>query len=321
MNAPLLQVHGLDLILPGGRQVLRGLDFDIAVAGRLGLVGESGSGKSLTAAALIGLPPPGARLRAEQLRYHQRDLLKLGSGARRRLRGRDIALVSQNGGNALNPVRRIGDQVGATLRRLRDLSTRQAMQRGLDWFERLGLADAERCWQAFPHQLSGGQNNRVVLAMALACEPRLLIADEPTAALDTVSRAHLTAALRDASRQSGMALLLITHDLALVAECVDDVALIYAGQIVESGPATQVLAAPRHPYSQALTALRLDRLPGANRRATLPGLPPLPGQWPAGCAFHPRCGQRLACCSDRVPQPWTFQQQTTRCHLAHLATG
>lgn len=321
MSEPLLQVRGLSISLRGAAHVVDGLDLSIAAGARLGLVGESGCGKSLTACALIGLPPRGARVRAEQLQFGDRKLLKLGSGGWRGLRGREIALLPQNGGQALNPVRRVGDQIITVLRRLRGLSKPAAQQRGLDWFARLGLADAERCWRAFPHELSGGQNSRVLLAMALACKPKLLIADEPTAALDTVTQTQVMAALQHAQRETGIALLLISHDLGLVANCVDELAVMYAGQIVETGPAATLLTSPRHPYTQALLASRIGAQTPGERAAALPGLPPPAGQRPGGCAFHPRCRQRLARCHDRIPEALAVDGQMLRCHLAALPLG
>ncbi len=291
----LLEIADLAVAVPGGRAV-DGASLGLDGGEVLGLMGESGAGKSLTGAAAIGLLPPAARLASGTIRFAGTAVEALPEAGWRRLRGRRISAVFQDPLTALDPLRRVGAQLAETLR------VHGAPGTVAGWLDAVGLpAAGARAW---PHELSGGMRQRVALALALAPRPALLIADEPTTALDVPLRAQLARLLRDLAARQGTAVLLISHDLRTVAAAADRVAVMYAGRIVEQGPAALVLRRPAHPYVAALFAA----LPGvAARPARLPaiaGAMPPPGAVPGGCAFHPRCARASArCAAERPPQP------------------
>ncbi len=289
---------------------LRGLNFTLERGQTLGLIGESGCGKSLTALALMGLLPEGARLQGA-LHFDGQDLAQLDEPAWCRLRGRRIAMVFQEPMTALNPLHTIGRQVAEPLRLHLGLSAAEARARALALLERVQLPQAAQRLDAYPHQLSGGQRQRVVIAIALACGPALLVADEPTTALDATLQHEVLQLLLRLVQEDGMALLLISHDLALMARSVQRLAVMYAGRFVEQGDTAQVLANPAHPYTQGLLAARPRLGAGHSRRgragdvaplATIPGRVPGLHEMPPGCAFAPRCAQAGDACRSAVPQ-------------------
>ena len=301
---PLLDARGLRVELGARARPLRVVDrVDLLLEpGRvLGLVGESGSGKSVTALALMGLLGPGARVRADSLRFDGQELLGISAARRRRHNGRDMAMVFQEPMSSLNPCYTIGWQLDEMLRLHGRASRRQRRELAEQLLARVGIAAPGERLKAYPHQLSGGMSQRVMIAMALAGHPRLLIADEPTTALDVTVQAQIVELLLDLQRQRGMALLLISHDLGLVASAADQVAVMYAGRVVELAAASQIFHRPRHPYTAALLDALPERAHAGARLRALPGTMPTPGRLPGGCAFHPRCSQAREACTRASP--------------------
>jgi peptide/nickel transport system ATP-binding protein len=313
MAEALLAVEGLRVGLArGGRSVpaVDGVSFEIGAGRALGLVGESGSGKSLTALALLQLlPQPPSRLDGGSIRFRGEELVGAAPTRLRGFRGLEAGMVFQDPMTALNPVLTLGDQLEEPLRCRRGLGQREASAAAVEALRSVGLPSPERRARAYPHQLSGGMRQRALIALALCCDPALLIADEPTTALDVTVQAQILALLDRERRRRGMALLLISHDLGVVAKICDEVAVMYAGRIVERGPVSAVFAAPAHPYTAGLlrsvAALDLDQ---PSRRGS--PLPVIPGMVPAaerlgeaGCQFRDRCGFADAAC-EQTPG-WT----------------
>ncbi len=300
LNIRQLQVHF------GPFAAVGGVDLQLDAGALLAVVGESGSGKSLSMLALMGLVDPPGRVQAQQMEFDGQDLRQASPRERRRLIGRDIAMVFQDATNSLNPSQRVGDQLREVLRTHLGLKGAALEARVLELFEQVEIPDPARRLRAYPHELSGGLNQRVMIAMAIACGPRLLIADEPTTALDVTIQAQVMALLRRLQAQQGMALLLITHDLAVVSEMAQGVphhiAVMYAGQVVETGRAQRLFSAPRHPYTAALLAALPESNPGGNRLAALPGVVPGQHNRPQGCLFAPRCAQAQARCHAERPE-------------------
>lgn len=299
---PLLSVRGLKTWLrtPAGIvQAVDGVDFELDEGRTLGIVGESGSGKSVLARSLMGLNPAASEIRAAgQVMYRGRDLRQLDEHDMRALRGREIAMVFQDPMTCLNPVLTIGEQLAQPLRLHLGMTRRQAAGRVLELLNAVGIpAPADRV-RHYPHQLSGGQRQRVMIALALSCDPHLLIADEPTTALDVTVQRQILELLRELQAQRRMAMILITHDLGVVADMADAIAVMYAGQVVERGPAAALLGRPRMRYTQALLqcAPSLDSIPGAEL-ASIPGRPPSLIGPPAGCRFAARCAFADAACA------------------------
>jgi len=291
-KAPLLEIKDLAISFGSGEsqtQVTRGIEFSLQAGETLGIVGESGSGKSITALALMGLLPPQAKVHAQSLRFMGGDMLAYTRRQWRNLRGPGIAMVFQDPMTCLNPLMTCGEQVAEALRLHRAMNGKQAKVAALSLFEEMGLPEAERRYKRFPHELSGGQRQRVMIAMALACRPKLLIADEPTTALDVTVQAQILALLRGGQKKEGMGLILITHDLGLVRECVESVIVMYAGRMVERGPVSEVLQKPFHPYTRGLLASIPDPDHPRQRLTAIPGTVPSPRDFVPGCRFHPRC--------------------------------
>jgi peptide/nickel transport system ATP-binding protein len=301
----LLDVRDLRVTLAtaqGPADALRGVSFTLERGATLGLIGESGCGKSMTALALMGLLPEGARV-SGSMRFEGRELATLDEDALCALRGDRIAMVFQEPMTALNPLHRIGRQIAEPLRLHRGMDAAAARTEALRLMERVQLPSARSRLDAYPHQLSGGQRQRVVIAIALACGPELLIADEPTTALDTTVQRDVLDLLDELRRDSGMALLLISHNLDVMASRVDRLAVMYGGSIVESGPTQAVFERRAHPYTRGLFAAR-PRL-GTDRRvplATIAGRVPALHEMPAGCAFADRCALAIADCRAAFPE-------------------
>jgi oligopeptide/dipeptide ABC transporter ATP-binding protein len=302
--ASLLAVDELSVSLAGPDgplPVLTDVSFTLARGGSLALVGESGCGKTMTALSLMGLLPPGARV-CGSIRWEGEELLTLSEAERRRLRGRHLGMVFQEPQASLDPVQNAGEHVAEVLRYHRRLSRREAWREAVNLLEEVRLPDAEIRARSYAHQLSGGMRQRVMLAAALAADPALLIADEPTTALDVTVQARIVGLLGELRRRRGMALLFITHDLALVGELADELAVLYAGRLVEQGPAARVLARPAHPYTRALVRALPELWPEDGPSPELPGLPPAPGEPIAGCPFAPRCAYVRPICRRHFPQ-------------------
>ncbi len=304
--AALLEVRDLSVEFGTDDGTVRAVDgVGLAVeAGRtLAVVGESGSGKSVTALSILRLiPSPPGRIAGGRIVFRGRDLLGLSGAQMRAVRGNDIAMVFQDPMTALNPVLTIGVQIMEPLRLHQGLGRAAARGRAGELLREVGVGDAERRLDDYPHRLSGGQRQRVMIAMALACRPALLIADEPTTALDVTVQAQILDLMQEQQRALGSGILLISHDLGVVARMADRVAVMYAGRIVEEGPAEAVFATPKHPYTWGL----LDSIPrldgGRGRRLVpIPGHPPSLIQPPSGCPFHPRCRARRPQCAEAVP--------------------
>jgi oligopeptide transport system ATP-binding protein len=297
---PLLAVAGLTVDY-GPLRAVDGVDLDLAAGGRLGLIGESGSGKSQVLLAIIGLLAGGARA-AGSVRLAGREILNAPEPLLDRLRGPALAMVFQDPLTSLNPYLTVGRQLTEALARHQGLGRHAARAAAAQMLERVRIPSPRARLSAYPHQLSGGMRQRVMLAMALLCRPALLLADEPTTALDTTSQAQVLDLLDELTGSLGAALLLVTHDLGIVAGSCDRVAVLYAGRVVETGPVAAIFAAPRHPYTRGLldSVPRLDG-PGKGLSAAIPGQPPAAGPPARGCAFAPRCPRRLPACAELRP--------------------
>ena len=305
MSAPLLEVRGLVTEFATRAGVLRAVDgvsFSIDAGETLALVGESGCGKSVTAFSLMRLiaQPPG-RIAGGEVLLEGRDLLKLPESAMRAVRGERMAMIFQEPMTSLNPVMTVGEQIVEAIRQHRAVTRRTARDRAVALLEEVRIPDAARRFGEYPHRLSGGMRQRVMIAMALSCEPRLLIADEPTTALDVTIQAQVLDLIDTLKARLGMAVLLITHDLGVVAQHARRVAVMYAGRIVEEADVAGLFAAPRHPYTEGLLA-SIPR-PGAveRRLREIPGLVPSLAEMPSGCAFAPRCVRALPLCAAERP--------------------
>jgi peptide/nickel transport system ATP-binding protein len=300
---PMLQVRQLTTALGArGPEILSSVDLSLGSGEVLGVVGESGSGKSMLALSIMGLLPEAIAVRAGQVLLQGRDLLTLPAPQMRALRGKDIAMIFQEPMTSLNPVMRVGQQIGEVLRWHLDMQGEAAREEGIALLRRVEMPDPQRQIDAYPHELSGGMRQRVMIAMALAGRPKLLIADEPTTALDVTIQAQILDLLQGLRREMGMALVLITHDLGVVSETCERVAVMYAGRIVEEAASGQIFAHPAHPYTQGLLGA-LPPLDGERRPLmAIPGGVPEPWAMPPGCAFAPRCPHARAACLQAVPE-------------------
>jgi len=313
-----LSVRGLVVEIPTRAGVVRpvdGVSFDIAAGEILGVVGESGAGKSMTGAAVIGLIDPPGRIAGGAVWLDGARIDDLGSEALRRLRGKRIGMIFQDPLTALNPLLRIGDQLTETILTHLRVSPAEARARAVAALAEVGVPGAAQRIDSYPHAFSGGMRQRVVIALALAAEPDLVIADEPTTALDVSVQAQITALLRRLCRQRGAAVMLITHDMGVIAETADRVAVLYAGRLAEIGPVRGVIATPRHPYTAGLMAATPSATgPGARLRQ-IPGAMPRLDAIPQGCAFHPRCPHVMARCKTEAPPPFPTEGGAAACWL------
>ncbi|GAA5068950.1 ABC transporter ATP-binding protein [Thermocatellispora tengchongensis] len=293
-----------------------GVSFTVSAGETVAVVGESGSGKSVMSLAVLGLLAPGGSAAGSVL-LRGEELVGADAERLRRLRGADIAMIFQNPMSSLDPLFTIGDQVAEALRAHRPMPRRAARTRAVELLREVGLPDPERRMRAYPHELSGGQQQRVMVAIALTCEPALIIADEPTTALDVTVEAQILDLLRRMRRDHGTALLLITHDMAVVAEMADRVVVMYAGRVVEHGPVAEVLRAPRNPYTQALIAsIPTPATPRDRPMAAIPGSVPTPAAAPPGCRFHPRCPSAQDRCAEEEPPLYDLgARRASRCWL------
>jgi len=304
-RAPLLEIHDLAVTFTGSDGIARavdGIDLTVEEGETVGLVGESGCGKSVTALAILRLvEPPGYIAHGSSVRLGGRDLLALGAKEIREVRGNHVALVFQEPLSALNPVLTIGDQIAEAIRAHQTVSRSTARWRAVEMLAAVGIPDADRRAAGYAHQLSGGMRQRVLLAMALACRPQLLLADEPTTALDVTIQAGILELLDDLQRKLGMAVLLITHNLGIVAERTHRVYVMYAGQIVEEAATDRLFAAPAHPYTEGLLAAIPSLEERRDRLQAIAGQVPPATAWPEGCRFHPRCPHAWSKCGTEMP--------------------
>ena len=307
-GTPVLEVADLNVSFGVGAdsvQVVRDLSFSVGSGEVFAVIGESGSGKSTMAQAVMGLLPGNARTDGRILLAGQ-PIHTLGAAARRRLGGERMALISQDALAALNPCTTVGFQIAETLMVHRGVSRRAAMQRAVELLTLTGIPSPEERAHRYPHEFSGGMRQRALIAMALALEPDILVADEPTTALDATIKAQILQLLMRLKSELGMAVLIVTHDMGVVARMADRMLVMYAGRAVETGPVVDVFDAPAHPYTRALLKAmpRLDR-PGQALRA-IAGAPPTPQAMPSGCPFHPRCPVSIDRCAQELPQPIRF---------------
>jgi peptide/nickel transport system ATP-binding protein len=319
----LLSVRNLRVEIPTRRATLVAVDdisFDIDEGEVLGVVGESGAGKSITGSAVIGLIDPPGRVAGGEIVFAGRRIDNLAPEAMRHLRGRDIGAVFQDPLTSLNPLLTVGRQLAQTIAAHLDMSPSEAWARALRLLTEVGIPAAKERLDSYPHELSGGMRQRVVLALAFCCEPRLIIADEPTTALDVSVQAQVIDLFRRMCRERGTAVMLITHDMGVIAETADRIAVMYAGRLVEIGPAQAVLKAPTHPYTRGLMA----SIPTMKRRTAellqIEGSMPRLNAIPPGCAFHPRCLERLARCSHDRPDMTDADGRSVACWLVGEAS-
>ena len=313
----LLEIENLSVEFPSRSSVLHaveGVSLSLDAGDVLGIVGESGSGKSVTMMALMDLVPYPGRVTASKMRFDGHDLLGLSTKERNRLTGKDVAMIFQEPTTSLNPCFSVGFQLAETLRVHLGMDSKAAKRRSIELLEQVGISDPETRLKAYPHQLSGGMNQRVMIAMAIACNPKLLIADEPTTALDVTIQAQILDLLRSLQRERGMALVLITHNMGVVSDMAQRVAVMYAGEIMEEQPAQALFQRPRHPYTEALMAALPERSDGSARLATIPGMVPGLYDRPAGCLFAPRCSYADDDCRNQRPGLVNGLQAVVRCH-------
>jgi dipeptide transport system ATP-binding protein len=316
---PLLEIENLSVEFPAKHGVMHAVDgvsLKLEAGDVLGIVGESGSGKSVTMMALMGLVAYPGRIKADKLRFDGHDLLALTPRQRSQLTGKDLAMIFQDPTTSLNPCFTVGFQLAETLKLHLGMDKKAAHRRSIELLEQVGIPAPERRLKAFPHQMSGGMNQRVMIAMAIACNPKLLIADEPTTALDVTIQAQILDLLRGLQKERGMALVLITHNMGVVSEMAQRVAVMYAGQIMEERRAHDLFRRPQHPYSEALMAALPERSDGASRLATIPGMVPGLYDRPSGCLFAPRCSYAAEHCRAERPALRAWQDGMVRCHYA-----
>ena len=316
---PLLSVRDLMVQFPNRRGVLtaiQDISFDLMPGEILGVVGESGAGKSMTGNAIIGLLEPPGRIVKGEILLEGKNLAALSQQAMRRIRGRDIGAIFQDPLTSLNPLYTVGDMLVETILTHLPLSRAEAQTRALDMLSEVGIPAPHERIGHYPHQFSGGMRQRVVIALALCANPKLVIADEPTTALDVSVQAQIINLLKRLSKEHGTAVILITHDMGVIAETADRVCVMYAGRIVEIGPVRQIISAPRHPYTVGLMAAIPKIGSGADKLIQIEGVMPRLDGIPAGCAFNPRCPQKIEACTRTVPPMIAVaDNQLAACHL------
>ncbi len=322
---PLLSVRHLSTSFATDAGIARAVDdvsFDLEEGETLGLVGESGCGKTVTALSILRLiaEPPGEYGKQSRIEYEGVNLLDLAPNKLREIRGAQIAMIFQEPMSSLNPVLTIGSQIVEAIRAHEQVSKKEATERAVELLTVVSIPDPDRRMKDYPHQMSGGMQQRVMIAMALSCRPKILIADEPTTALDVTIQAQILDLLKDLKARFGMSVIFITHDLGVLAGIADRVAVMYGGKIVEHGEIRTIFKRPSHPYTQGLLAAvpHIDR-PDAQLQG-IPGTVPIASQWPPGCRFHPRCSQRIDRCSaESPPAVTTGSGHVARCWVAKPA--
>jgi len=323
---PVLSIRNLKTYFNTDQGVAKAVDdisFDVPAGKTLAVVGESGCGKSVTALSVMGLvPSPPGEIAGGEIWFDERNLLKLPQREMRKIRGNDISMIFQEPMTSMNPVFRIGSQLSAAMRLHRDLSKDAARQEAIALLERVGIPSAADRVDDYPHQMSGGMLQRVMIAMALACTPKLLIADEPTTALDVTIQAQILSLLNTLQKESGMSILLITHDLGVVAETADHVVVMYAGEKVEEAPVEELFGAPQHPYTRGLFASLPAMHTRQERLHTIKGSVPAATDFPSGCRFHPRCPYMMEeICPQKTPELFEVgPDHRAHCWLHHGPT-
>ena len=318
MTAPLLQVRDLTVEFVTRRGALRALDkvsFDIARGEVLGVVGESGAGKSVTGAAIIGLIDPPGRIAGGEIRLAGERVDNLSPEAMRKVRGKRIAMIFQDPLTSLNPLYRIGEQLIETIQTHTSLNAAEARQRAIALLDEVGIPAPERRIDGYPHEFSGGMRQRVVIALALCAEPEVVIADEPTTALDVSVQAQIIALIKRICKERGTSVMLVTHDMGVIAETADRVAVMYAGRVAEIGPVRDVVKQPLHPYAQGLMGAIPSLEGDATRLVQIPGSMPRLSAIPPGCAFNPRCPKVFARCHVERPELIPHGSRQVACHL------
>ena len=314
----LLEIRNLSVDFPSGTGVMHavdGVDLTLEAGDVLGIVGESGSGKSVTMMALMGLVAFPGQVRADRLHFDGHDLMRLSPRQRSALTGKDLAMIFQDPTTSLNPCFTIGFQLAETLKLHLGMDAKAARRRSIELLEQVGIPAPESRLKVYPHQMSGGMNQRVMIAIAIACNPKLLIADEPTTALDVTIQAQILDLLRSLQKDRGMALVLITHNMGVVSQMAQRIAVMYAGQIMEERAAQDLFNRPYHPYTEALMAAMPERSDGSRRLATIPGMVPGLYDRPAGCLFGPRCNYTQDRCRDQRPALDPRSGGHVRCHF------
>ncbi|QUS40926.1 ABC transporter ATP-binding protein [Tardiphaga alba] len=319
MNTPVLDVRDLHVEFAsrrGALHAINGVSFAIARGEVLGVVGESGAGKSVTGLAAIGLIDPPGRISGGEINLSGQRIDNLPPREMRRIRGKRIAMIFQDPLTSLDPLYRIGDQLVETIRTHLTLSESAARKRAIDLLAEVGIPAPDKRVDAYPHEFSGGMRQRVVIALAIAAEPELIIADEPTTALDVSVQAQIIALIKRLGRDHGTAVMLVTHDMGVIAETSDRVAVMYSGRIAEIGPVRDVVQHPLHPYAKGLMGA-IPTLTGdaSQRLVQIPGSMPRLSAIPAGCAFHPRCSFAFDRCRSERPEPIAVGPQRVACHL------
>ncbi len=322
---PLLSVEGLRTYFHNREGVIRavdGIDLQVEEGKTTCLVGESGCGKSVTSLSIMRLVDrPGRIESGSHIWFQGRDLAIASNGELRGLRGNEISMIFQEPMTSLNPVVPIGTQISEVFQLHTELGRRDVHDRALEMLRLVGIQSPERCMRDYPHHLSGGMRQRVMIAMALCCDPKLLIADEPTTALDVTIQAQILELLRELQGRLKMGMLLITHDLGVVAEVADEVAVMYAGRIVERGPVKRIFASPQHPYTEALLhSIPMLGMTQAEPLHVIKGMVPSPRNWPAGCRFAPRCEFTMDRCLEQEPPLYQVGSQQAACWLCEHAS-
>ena len=314
----LLEIENLSVDFPSTNSVMHaveGVSLSLDAGDVLGIVGESGSGKSVTMMALMGLVAYPGVVKADKLRFDGHDLLSLSNKERNQLTGKDVAMIFQDPTTSLNPCFTVGFQLAETLKLHLGLDAKAAKRRSIELLEQVGIPAAESRLKVYPHQMSGGMNQRVMIAMAISCNPKLLIADEPTTALDVTIQAQILDLLRSLQKERGMALVLITHNMGVVSEMAQRVAVMYAGQIMEEQQAQTLFSSPHHPYTEALMSAMPERSEGVSRLATIAGMVPGLYDRPTGCLFAPRCAYAVDSCRAQRPPLRPWQGGMVRCQF------
>ncbi|WP_308211941.1 ABC transporter ATP-binding protein [Neobacillus cucumis] len=327
MVGHILQIKNLKISFQSGKTLLPavdGISFNLREGEILGIVGESGSGKSVTSLATMGLiPSPPGKIEDGQIIFEGRDLINLSEKEWRKVRGNQISMIFQEPMTSLNPLFTIGNQVMEAIKLHTNLSKREALVRGIELLRLVGIPRAEGILREYPHQLSGGMRQRIMIAMAMACNPKVLIADEPTTALDVTIQAQILALMKDLNKKTNTSIILITHDLGVVAEICERVIVMYSGQIVEQGDVRTILKNPQHPYTRGLLK-SVPELRGKKERLySIPGTVPAPGTIQNGCRFAPRCAEAFGKCHEEEPQLLNLEKEEheVRCFLHILKEG
>jgi peptide/nickel transport system ATP-binding protein len=325
VSEPILRVNRLHTQFSTDKGVIpavNGIDFSLYKGEIVGLVGESGCGKSVTSLSVLKLiPQPPGKISADKMEFKSEDLIHATERRMRQLRGNDISMIFQDPMSSLNPTFTIGHQISEVIRIHKKASRKEALRQSVEMLSKVGIPRAERTVKDYPHQLSGGMRQRVMIAMAMACQPELLIADEPTTALDVTIQAQILNLMKQLNQEQGTAILLITHDLGVVAEVCERVLVMYAGKVVEEGDVRSILKDPQHPYTQGLIASVPKRKERSQRLYSIPGTVPKPGSLKRGCAFAPRCTLAFDSCWKEEPELYPLGYgRRSRC-LLHREEG